>query len=270
MAGKMEDILNNCLERIFRGESIEDCLASYPREASELEPLLRTGLSLAQEAAAISPSPELKASVLSRLEARLYATEEKARVKVPFWHMRWVRAVASVAIVFFVGIGTVAASAKALPDGTLYPLKLAVEQARVSLARSNVSRAELHLQFAEERVYEITLMAGEGKEEQIPGLVERFSNHLEEAVGSAQGALRTEGGNWLAGVAPGEGGKSPGVNEDAAAIGNAITESSERSTEMLEAALVETPQASKPALQQAQEDIIGKYQEAIARITGEQ
>jgi len=269
MAGKMEDILNDCLERIFRGESIEDCLASYPEEASELEPLLQTGLSLAQESAAISPSPEFKASTLSRLQARLYATEEKARVKVPFWRMRWVRAAASVAIVLSVGIGTVAASANALPDETLYPLKLAVEQARVSLARSNVSRAELHLQFAEERVYEITRMAGEGKDEQIPGLVERFSSQLGEAVSSAQGALRTEGGNWLA-QAPGEGGKSPGVNEDAAAISNAIAESSARSSEMLEAALAETPQASKPALQQAQENITEEYREAIARITGEQ
>ena len=268
MAGKMEDILNDCLERIFRGESIEDCLASYPEEASELEPLLQTGLSLAQESAAISPSPEFKASTLSRLQARLYATEEKARVKVPFWRMRWVRAAASVAIVLSVGIGTVAASANALPDETLYPLKLAVEQARVSLARSNVSRAELHLQFAEERVYEITRMAGEGKDEQIPGLVERFSSQLGEAVSSAQRALRTEGGNWLAQVAPDEEDKFAGVNEDAAAISNAIAESYERSTEMLEAALAETPGASKPALQQAQEDIIGKYQEAIAQISG--
>jgi len=270
MAGKMEDILNNCLERIFRGESIEDCLASYPREASELEPLLRTGLSLAQEAAAISPSPELKASVLSRLEARLYATEEKARVKVPFWHMRWVRAVASVAIVFFVGIGTVAASANALPDQTLYPLKLAVEQARVSFAFSDMNKAKLHLQFAEERVYEITRMAGEGKDEQIPGLVERFSRQLEGAVGSATGAPRAKEGGWLTQVAPGEGGEYPGGNEDAATIGNALAESSERSSEMLDAALEKTPGASKPVLQQAQEDIMGKYGEAIAQITGEQ
>jgi len=268
MAGRMEDILNDCLELIFRGKSIEDCLASYPEEASELEPLLRTGLSLAQKSAAISPSPELKASVLSQLQARLYAKEEEARVKVPFWRMRWVRAVASVAIVLSVGIGTVAASANALPDETLYPLKLTVEQARVSLARSNVSRAELHLQFAEERVYEITRMAGEGKDEQIPGLVERFSSQLEEAVGNAQEAPRTEEGNWLAQVAPSEGGKYPGGNEDAAAISNAIAESSERSSEMLEAALVETPEVGKPTLQQAQEDITEKYQEAIAEISG--
>ncbi len=268
MAGKMEDILNDCLERIFRGESIEDCLASYPEEASELEPLLRTGLSLAQESAAISPSPELKASALSLLQARLYAREEEARVKVPLWRMRWVRAVASVAIVLSVGIGTVAAAANALPDETLYPLKLTVEQARVSLARSNVSRAELHLQFAEERVYEITLMAGEGKDEQIPGLVERFSSQLGEAVSNAQGTLRTEGGNWLAQVAPDEEDKFAGGDEDAAAMSTAIAESSERSSEMLEAALVETPEASKLTLQQAQEDIMEKYREAIAQTSG--
>ena len=268
MAGKMEDILNDCLERIFRGESIEDCLASYPQEASELEPLLRTGLSLAQESAAISPSPELKASVLSRLEARIYDREEEARVKIPFWRLRWVRAVASVAIILAVGIGTVAASANALPDQTLYPLKLAVEQARVSLTRSDVSRAELHLQFAEERVYEITRMAGEGKDEQIPGLVERFNSQMEEMVGNAQEALRPEDGNMLAGVAPGEGGKSPGVNEDSTALGNALMESYERNLEMLEAALAETPEASRPALQQVQEDINKEYSEAVIEIWG--
>ena len=268
MAGRMEDILNDCLERILRRESIEDCLASYPGEAAELEPLLRTGLSLAQNSAAISPRPELKASVLSRLQARLYAREEEAKVKVPFWRMRWVRAAASVVIVLFIGAGTVAASANALPDGTLYPLKLAVEQARVSLARSDVSRVELHLQFAEERVYEIALMAGEGKDEQIPGLVERFSSQLEEAVSSAQGASRTEESTWLAQVAPDEEDKFAGGDEDAAAMSNALAESSERSSEMLEAALEETPEGSKPVLQQAQADIMEKYQEAIAGMTG--
>ena len=52
--GKFETILNTCIERLLKGEAIERCLADYPAEAKELEPLLKT-FAAARTAAQVTP-----------------------------------------------------------------------------------------------------------------------------------------------------------------------------------------------------------------------
>ena len=61
MAKKLENIFNECLERILQGESLESCLASYPKEAAQLEPLLRTALGFSWRASSVQARPEFKA-----------------------------------------------------------------------------------------------------------------------------------------------------------------------------------------------------------------
>ena len=51
-----DNILNECVERLLRGETVEQCLESYPEHAVELEPLLRTVL-VVNRAADIRPDP---------------------------------------------------------------------------------------------------------------------------------------------------------------------------------------------------------------------
>ena len=51
---------DECLERLLTGgETIEQCLRSYPEQAEELEPLLKTALA-ARKASAIQPRPEFR------------------------------------------------------------------------------------------------------------------------------------------------------------------------------------------------------------------
>ena len=57
---KFNDILNECLDRIFKGETVEQCLQDYPEQAKELEPLLRTAMA-ARVASTIQPRAEFKA-----------------------------------------------------------------------------------------------------------------------------------------------------------------------------------------------------------------
>ena len=55
MSRGIEGILDTCLERVrLGGESIEQCLDSYPEHASELEPLLRAALRV-MDASSIRP-----------------------------------------------------------------------------------------------------------------------------------------------------------------------------------------------------------------------
>jgi len=56
---EFDNILDELLERLVQGESIEACLAQYPEHAAELEPLLRTALNTLQ-ATDIKPRPEFR------------------------------------------------------------------------------------------------------------------------------------------------------------------------------------------------------------------
>jgi anti-sigma-K factor RskA len=157
MRKRFEDILDICLERITRGESVELCLASYPEEAAELEPLLRVALSVT-EVSSIEPRPEFKNAAKYRLLSALEAKEEKrARRRLVFWgwQRRWATVVAAVLVVILIGGSAVMASANSLPGDTLYPVKTATEKARVFLTPGDETKASLHIKFAECRLREM-------------------------------------------------------------------------------------------------------------------
>ena len=48
---EFDNILDECLERVIKGEDILACLADYPEHATELEPLLKTALDTRNAAA---------------------------------------------------------------------------------------------------------------------------------------------------------------------------------------------------------------------------
>lgn len=63
-------ILDGCLERIKKGETIEACLSRYPEVRQQLEPMLRAALSLSS-LPRVQPSPEFVTSSSSRLINRI-------------------------------------------------------------------------------------------------------------------------------------------------------------------------------------------------------
>jgi hypothetical protein len=182
MAERIEYILDNCLERIFSGESREDCLKTYPEQASELESLLDTSLAFVEESAAIQPDHEFKVRTHAQLQSLLHARREKVEGKaaISIWRRRWVPAVASIVIILFAGIGTAAASANALPEQPLYPVKLATEQMMMGLAFSDVDKAELHIEFAQRRTTEMAELASQGDDDKALLLAEEADSHIDQ------------------------------------------------------------------------------------------
>ncbi len=263
MAEKLEDILDKCLERIFKGESISDCLKTYPEQASELEPLLRTSFALIQKSPAVQPTLEFKARARSQLQRMLCAKSEKAekRARVPIWHRKWALAVSAILVILFVGTGTVVASANALPDRPLYPVKLAVEQVRLTLAFSDMSKAKLHIQFAERRVREIAEMARDEKTDRISVLTERLADHLDKVYEiESTWEIRQTGPKALA---PGDGAEAYGNGKDVEELRMTLIESRRRSLDTLQNALKKTPERTKPSLEQAIKDVREHYEETL-------
>ena len=186
MADNFEHILDECIDRINRGESLASCLADYPQYHEQLEPLLRV-MFQTKEAYSFQPSAEVKKTARQRFN---HARKELARAReekqplfhgVLAWPRAWVTVAASVFTLFILIGGIAVASNNSMPGGLLYPVKITTEQARLALIFSEDEKARLHITFAESRVEEITEISQRGQVEQVPELTQTLVQHVEEA-----------------------------------------------------------------------------------------
>lgn len=163
MKRDFEEILDICLERItVKGDSIEQCLESYPEHASELEPLLRAALSFKEASSAIKPRPEFERITKYRLLSAIGAGERKRTERVvPLWgwQRRWALAIAVVLVLILVSGSMVTASASSLPGDILYPVKTATEKVQGFFTFGSEAKASFHMKLAQRRLNELELLA---------------------------------------------------------------------------------------------------------------
>jgi hypothetical protein len=179
---KLNEVLDQCLDRMFRGESVEKCLQDHPELAAELEPLLRTALAARKTSSTIQPRAEFKARARYEFMAELHDRAEqkkKFRFSIQWrWQSVWAIALTAMVIVVLSASGTVLAASNSMPDDTLYPVKLATEQAQVAMTRSDVAKAELHAKLADKRVEEIVYVAGKGDPQKVEAASKRLDDQL--------------------------------------------------------------------------------------------
>ncbi len=208
---EFDDLLEECLGRVLRGEPVEQCLADYPEHAPRLQPLLLTALETWQ-AAAIRPRPEFRERARYQFQAALRDMEPKEHRGFFSWQPRWVTAVVAIFAVLIIGGGTVAAAGNSLPGEPLYSVKLATEAVRLAFTPSDLGKAELYARFADKRVDEIIAMADKGKTEQVEMATERMNSQLvamANLVGPAEEGL----GEW--GLATSEAEQPPVAPQEA-------------------------------------------------------
>jgi hypothetical protein len=196
MSNNLELIFEECLERVFQGESIESCSTSYPNEAAYLEPLLRTAIGVSNRAAKLRPDPEFKARASMRIQAAWqYAAQQKPVAK-PSRGFAWQRSLAfaltAVVVLVCSSVGTAFASSNALPDEPLYPAKLATEQIAMAFSFSEENKAALHAQLAEKRAQEIAAMARAGKTDYVVATATRLTHQIEQAEFSVTALAQKE------------------------------------------------------------------------------
>ena len=172
-----DNILDECLERLLGGETIEQCLQNYPEQADELEPLLQTALSV-KKASTVQPRAEFRARARYQFQSALQEIESRRGFRFFAWQPRWATAVAVVLIILLLGGGTVAAAGNSMPDEILYPVKLATERVRLALTPSALSKAELYIKLADKRVEEIIYAANKGDSQQVELAAQRLDAHL--------------------------------------------------------------------------------------------
>jgi hypothetical protein len=181
---KLEQILNDCLERIAQtGETVEQCLARYPEQAVALEPLLRTAAAI-KKISQVQPRSEFRARARYQFREAVHeAASRRQRFSFSFRFPQWAITVSVVAGISLAGGGVVAAANQSLPDSPLYAVKLATEEMRLNLTTSPGGKAGLYAQLADWRVSEIAAMADAGNSDGVFRATEQLNSDLAGVAG---------------------------------------------------------------------------------------
>lgn len=152
------------------------------RRADDLDRLLDRLVAVGGPEATGDPAPYLHPARVARAALFLTVPEglaiehlaalrsERGRnvVVMPSARRRGVRVTAAAllaAVVVLLGAGSaVAASANTLPGDALYGVKRTVERISLAMHRDPIERAELHLQFAQARLNELTQLITDGRD----------------------------------------------------------------------------------------------------------
>ena len=102
MNQELSEALNDCLDRLIQGESIQECLSLYPQHANELEPLLQVAFATMRAADTVNPSPAAKASNFQRFNQAVAESRDRSgsanrpgagrdgfRSRARFWSAWW-------------------------------------------------------------------------------------------------------------------------------------------------------------------------------------
>ncbi|HNA88069.1 MAG TPA: DUF5667 domain-containing protein [Anaerolineales bacterium] len=163
------DILEICLNEIENGADLETVLARYPDQAGELRPILKTAVQ-ARNASVPEPSPEAirrgRSRVMQRAaEMREVKASPRKRVIPAF--QRLAISFSLAALLLMSSTGLLNASASALPGENLYPVKRGWENIRLLLVFDQQARKLLEFEFENERLYEVSALLSEGRDEPI-------------------------------------------------------------------------------------------------------
>ena len=154
MNNELETILDICLSQIADGESnIDECLALYPEQAAQLEPLLKAATKLSRGREVV-PDPRYKARARAQLSIYMQQNPQRKRVSPIFWR---VAIGVMTMLIAFLATGTSFAQS-ALPGDQLYDWKLTSENV---WRMTSSDQLGVDLTLSNRRVNELVVLSGD-------------------------------------------------------------------------------------------------------------
>ncbi len=156
------DALENCIEAMERGASIETALKRYPKLASELRPLLAASV-MAKNSSRIHVPLDVRRRGRSKLQQRLDEMETaqpvRSRRMIPAFS-RFALTTILASALLLTSTGLVSASSASLPGEQLYPVKRTWESVRLLFVFNPQQRDLLESGYEQERLDEIYELLG--------------------------------------------------------------------------------------------------------------
>jgi hypothetical protein len=168
MSDEIAEIFAKCLARIEAGASVESCLAEFPHQKAELEPLLRMTRQM-NLLAKVGPRPSFAQNARRNLENQLITpevtvplnrrsrptTQEPRALLQKRFNMSWLKFAFAAVLALTATTGGVAYAAHSSnPGDVLHGLEIAMENVQLNLAPDTATRVQLRLEFASERLAE--------------------------------------------------------------------------------------------------------------------
>ncbi len=264
--GRGDAILQECLDRLGRGETVAQCLARYPDEAAELRPALEAAWRFRQEGAALVPDDTFRQRTRQRL---LIAYAQRGAHRQARWVWlsalppRLVAVGAGVLLVMVLGLGsTYRAAADSVPGEQLYWLKEKGEQVRLTMARSDEARAHLNASLAEERAKEGRALLSKGATQELSKVEAQFRDHVQQTL-KAAGVQR--GGNPRSKELPP--GKAKQLRKE---LSEELRQQAQRQGHEIQALLKNASPDMKPHLKRLQDTLDEEYQGAVQALEDEE
>jgi hypothetical protein len=197
MTPDLQVALDECLQLLQSGTDLSLCLAIYPQHASELRPLLELAAAVRKVDTPVPADAARAAGLYRILEAA--AAKRASRSKPAFassrspksrqgdshslhWNVRLALQMTFAAVMVLAVLisGTVAASAASMPGDVLYPVKLAAQQAQLTLTMDEVARQQLEQQFDVQQRVDVqrAVQAGRQAEVQLQGWAEQVAENV--------------------------------------------------------------------------------------------
>ncbi|MBI2861706.1 MAG: hypothetical protein HYX89_02695, partial [Chloroflexi bacterium] len=209
---KTTDLLIRCVQELDAGaSSVDDVVARYPGQRSELAPLLQLHLKLEALPTRIVLSEPTKTRMRAQLLAEIRESRAAAKPSIAErlrsflpqlvgvsgagrYFARPVAIALTLLLSFgLVGAGTVSAAMDSGPGDGLYPLKEATEQARVAFAFTDTDKADAYLWIASARVRDLSKIADNGRLDLAEKVVGDYNKSLAEALRLASVQKQDEG-----------------------------------------------------------------------------
>ena len=189
MNQELSEALNDCLDRLIQGESIQDCLSLYPQHAQELEPLLHVAFATMRVADTVRPSPAAKSRNFERFTQAVAESETERERKSTWGWPRWIPVarpilvgVAAIAVfVMSAGVAT-AASSSSVPGEPLHWVKTTKESIESNLPRSDEGRANYEANLAHVRGDEVRKLIERGHFKRADQTMKRMTIHLRRSA----------------------------------------------------------------------------------------
>jgi len=145
---EFQKTLDECLERIRQGDTVEACLAARPEHAAQLAPFLKSA-AMMKKLQPPQPSAEAIAKARNRLLARV--VEGSGKEAVMRGMFKFSHAVVAVAAVFVMSLGLVAAAGSGILDGgsntVTFNARAIVTDANLSFVQREDDHSYVYLRF---------------------------------------------------------------------------------------------------------------------------
>jgi hypothetical protein len=188
MSQQFNDALNDCLERISQGESLQACLSDYPNYSDELGPLVQVAMTTMDVSRKIVPSPQSKDRNFQQFMQAVQIAQTRPQ-KRSWFSFGWFPLAKPIAIslvalaVLVMGAGvTTAASNDSVPGERLYWVKTTKENIQLRIPRSDESKAQTHANLANVRAEEMRKLVQRRRYTAADGVMKRMNNHLRSSA----------------------------------------------------------------------------------------